>query len=139
VKQHHLIRLTKQRRLVLDELRKMHTHPTADELYQHVRKLMPRISLGTVYRNLELLSRSGLIRKLELGGSQMHFDGHLGRHSHIRCVCCGRVDDIDIDRKATACDAELLERTGYTSIERRVDFTGVCPACRGRECGTESE
>ena len=59
------MRLTSQRKIILEELRAVHTHPTADEVYNLVRKKMPRISLGTVYRNLEVLSTLGLVRKLE--------------------------------------------------------------------------
>ena len=58
-------RMTHQRRLILDELKKLKTHPTADEIYVIVRKKMPRISLGTVYRNLEILSETGQIIKIE--------------------------------------------------------------------------
>jgi Fur family ferric uptake transcriptional regulator len=61
--------MTRQRRVILEELRKVNTHPSADEIYEIVRKRLPRISLGTVYRNLEILSESGDIQKLEPGCS----------------------------------------------------------------------
>ena len=60
--------MTRQRMVILDELRKVSSHPTADEVYEMVRKNLPRISLGTVYRNLEILSVMGLISKLEIDG-----------------------------------------------------------------------
>jgi len=62
-----LFRMTRQRRIILEELRKVDSHPTADEVYEMVRRQLPRISLGTVYRNLEILSREGLIQKVVLG------------------------------------------------------------------------
>ena len=68
-------RMTHQRRIILEELRNTRSHPTADEVYEIVRKRIPKISLGTVYRNLELLSESGVIQKLEIGGTQKRFDG----------------------------------------------------------------
>ena len=58
-------RMTRQRGIILEELRKINTHPSADEIYERVRKHLPRISLGTVYRNLEILSELGEIQKLE--------------------------------------------------------------------------
>jgi len=79
------LRITRQRRVILEELQRTKSHPTADELYRKVRRRLPRISLGTVYRNLELLSRSGLIRKLEIGGGKMRFDGIVEPHYHIHC------------------------------------------------------
>jgi Fur family ferric uptake transcriptional regulator len=125
--------MTRQRRVILEELRKIHSHPTADELYERVRERMPRISLGTVYRNLERLESSGMIRRLAYTGSQMRFDGDLHRHMHIRCIVCGRIDDLDIPPEPNECDRKILEGTGYTVIERRVEYTGLCPDCEGKQ------
>jgi Fur family ferric uptake transcriptional regulator len=69
--------MTRQRKVILEEIRKTDSHPTADELYQRVRQRLPHVSLGTIYRNLETLAASGLIQKLEMGGSQKRFDGNL--------------------------------------------------------------
>lgn len=129
------IRMTKQRRVIVEELGKLKTHPTADEVYLRVRDRLPRVSLGTVYRNLELLSRQGMIVKLEPGGSQMRFDGNVEKHQHIRCIECGRIDDLPGGLELSECDMEILKGSGYGSIERRVEFLGVCPACRKDEGG----
>jgi Fur family ferric uptake transcriptional regulator len=128
---HHVkgIRMTKQRRIILEELRGLRTHPTADELYERVRRRLPHISLGTIYRNLELLSRKGMIRKLEIGGSQMRFDGALGDHIHIRCMRCGRIDDLPFEAGVAECDREVQAAAGYIVKERRVEFIGICPDC----------
>jgi Fur family ferric uptake transcriptional regulator len=125
--------MTLQRKVILEELRIMDHHPTADELYHKVRERLPRISLGTVYRNLEKLAGSGIIRKLDYAGSQMRFDGDLHSHQHIRCIECGRIEDIDGTPEPTECDRELLAGSGYSLIERRVEYTGVCPCCGGRK------
>jgi len=85
------MRLTNQRRIILEELKSVTTHPTADEIYGMVRQKMPRISLGTVYRNLEVLSSLGLVRKLENAAGQKRFDGDVSPHHHIRCEVCGKV------------------------------------------------
>ena len=87
-------RMTNQRRVILQELRNVHSHPTADDIYIMVRKTLPRISLGTVYRNLEILSEMGLIKKLVGCGRQRRFDGDIENHYHIRCVKCGKIDDL---------------------------------------------
>lgn len=135
------IRMTKQRRLILEELRRLQEgceHPTADELYELVRRRLPHISLGTVYRNLELLSRFGMIRTLKLGGTQMRFDADSSSHQHIRCIRCGRIDDLETETEIAECDREILETTGYEVVERRFEFLGLCPACREKEHGARS-
>ena len=76
-------RMTRQREIILQELRKVTSHPSADEIYLMVRKVMPKISIGTVYRNLELLFQRGLVAKIEISGSQMRFDGNPQKHYHI--------------------------------------------------------
>ena len=126
-------RMTKQRQVILEELRMMRSHPTADELYERVREKMPRISLGTVYRNLEKLAASGIIRRLENTGSQMRFDGDLHGHQHIRCISCGLIVDIDAASEPTNCDHEQIAGSGFTLVERRVEYAGICPACEGEK------
>ena len=78
-------RMTLQRKTILEVLRQTDFHPSADEIYMMVRERLPRISLGTVYRNLEVLSESGFIQKLELGGTIKRFDWNPEKHYHIRC------------------------------------------------------
>ena len=122
-------RMTTQRKVILEELRKVDTHPSADEVYEMVRKRLPRISLGTVYRNLEILSERGEIQKLELGCTLKRFDGVADNHYHIRCVDCGRVVDAPAD-----CDIEinhqLKDATNYRIIGHKLEFIGVCPDCQ---------
>lgn len=120
--------MTSQRQVILDELRKVTSHPTADEVYEMVRKVLPRISLGTVYRNLEILSEKGIIQKLHVGGTQMRFDGNPKNHPHIRCSFCGCVDDISF---GSAIDVESLPKDidGYHIDGYNLEFFGVCSNC----------
>jgi Fe2+ or Zn2+ uptake regulation protein len=124
------IRRSKQREIILEELMKLGSHPSADELYDRVRKRLPHISLGTVYRNLEILSREGVIRRLALDGQRMRFDGGRDEHQHIRCIRCGRGDDVPAPAAASESERSVARRTGYLVIERRVQYLGMCPACR---------
>jgi Fe2+ or Zn2+ uptake regulation protein len=128
------VRKTKQREAIVEELMKLRTHPSADEIYERVKKRIPRISLGTVYRNLEILSREGIIQRLEIGGSQMRFDGERTEHQHIRCVRCGRIEDVASVPRLSAHERGVIRRTGYRLLERRVEFLGLCPAC-GKKAG----
>lgn len=123
------LRTTKQRQVILEQLRNMHTHPTAVEVYELVRKKLPKISLGTVYRNLELLSEIGLIQKLEMAGTQKRFDGVKENHYHVRCIVCGRVDDVDFEPLDTVNDA-MRRVSNYDVLWHRLEFVGICPHCR---------
>ena len=123
-----LYRMTRQRQIILEELRKVDCHPSADEVYEMVRKRLPRISLGTVYRNLEILSDLGEIQKLELGGDLKRFDRIPNKHYHIRCMKCGRVDDAPI-APLNQVEDELYGATVYTIIGHRLEFEGLCPQC----------
>ena len=127
-----MIRLTTQRQIILEELASVKTHPTAGEVYDMVRKRLPRIGLGTVYRNLELMAENGMIVKLEVGGTQKRFDATTEPHYHIRCSCCGRVDDIDIPVIESLVDA-AAESSSYLILGHHVEFTGICSQCREEE------
>ena len=119
--------MTRLRKVILEELRKVKTHPSADEVYEMVRRRLPRISLGTVYRNLEILSESGDIQKLEPGCSLKRFDGDTSEHCHIRCVRCDRIADAPLpDLKV---DLEGVNPTDFEITGHRLEFIGLCPEC----------
>ncbi len=122
------MRLTTQRQIILEELGKVTSHPTANEVYDMVRKRLPRIGLGTVYRNLELMAETGIILKLEVGGTQKRFDATVAPHYHIRCLSCGKVDDIEVpvmeDINKTAAEISHYEVIGH-----HIEFSGICSEC----------
>ena len=122
------MRLTSQRQIILEELRKVKSHPTGDEVYNMVRKRLPRIGLGTVYRNLELLAKLGIIRKLEVDGKQKRFDGDISPHYHIRCIKCNQVDNIfiNMDRGLEKSAASFCD---YKILDHHVQFSGICSKC----------
>ncbi len=120
-------RMTKQRKLILNVLKGLKTHPTADELYEEVRKAMPGISLGTVYRNLDLLAKNGQILKLESAGSQKRFDADMTPHCHVRCMSCGAVGDIK--ERLPRPSIEGLSAKGFVLIEGCIEFYGLCQWC----------
>jgi Fur family transcriptional regulator, ferric uptake regulator len=128
-------RNTRQRQVILEELRKLKSHPTAAMLYDVVRRRIPKISLGTVYRNLELLSRMGAIEKLEFSSGEARFDGTVKQHDHLRCMCCGRLDDVpgparELNDSGKAAAGGKEKWGGYRIIGHRLEFLGICPDCR---------
>jgi Fur family transcriptional regulator, ferric uptake regulator len=126
---HGIHRKTQQRQVILEELQKLTSHPTAVDVYETVRRRLPRISLGTVYRNLELLAELGSIRKLEIGVGQARFDGNMEHHHHIRCQSCGNVGDVEIPPLDLAA-LECKNAGGYEVQGHNLEFFGICPQCQ---------
>lgn len=121
-------RMTQQRRVILEELRKLRSHPTADDLHRLVRIRLPKISIATVYRNLELLSDEGQVLKMDVAGTQRRFDGTTENHYHIRCSICGRVDDVPME-VVGSLEETAEKHCGYRVMSHRIEFTGICPDC----------
>jgi Fe2+ or Zn2+ uptake regulation protein/biotin operon repressor len=126
--------MTKQRSIILNELNTYQGHPTADELYERVKKKLSRISLATVYRNLEILSESGKITKIEITGRQKRFDSELHQHNHVYCLACQRVDNIEIKQKS-GVSFKVKDLKGYTLDGYRIEFKGICPDCQKKTKG----
>lgn len=141
--------MTHQRDIILQELRNCTDHPSADELYERVKKKLPRISLATVYRNLEILSESGTIGKIEISGRQKRFDWQVNQHNHIYCIHCHRVDNIELAGPSRETLRPENDK-GYQISGCRIEFTGLCPDCQitlsdtggttmgCRKCGTDT-
>jgi len=126
------LRMTHQREIILDELHRSKTHPTADELYERIKKKLPRISLATVYRNLEILSGAGAIKKLEISGRQKRFDWDPHDHDHVYCTQCQRVDNIPTPDAPVPYVAPTMEK-GYRITGYRIEFFGLCPKCQKQQ------
>jgi len=123
------LRQTDARRILLEELKDLTSHPTADEIYDIVRKRIPRISLGTIYRNLEVLSENGQIQKLDGGGTQRRFDGNTGNHYHLRCVGCGQVLDLTT-HPLKEIEKVVFKLVDYEILGYKLEVVGRCPACK---------
>ena len=129
-------RMTNQRKVILEELRNSKGHLSADELYMLVKRKLPNVSISTIYRNLEELAEQGLIRKLGPGSTQKRFDANVQPHFHIRCVKCGRIDDVPFSmlekvRNAINESTSMVGKiTGYDVVGYHLEFLGVCPDCQ---------
>lgn len=124
-----MTRQTKQRDAILKLLRGTYSHPTADQIYDEVRKEIPSISKGTVYRNLKVLREMDLISELNLNGTVSRFEAKRKSHYHFRCERCGRVFDVDepINKEL---DTRIAERTGFKILYHQLEFRGLCHDCQ---------
>lgn len=121
-------RMTKQKQLILDILRNTSSHPTADWVYEQARKVLPDISLGTVYRNLNVLREEGQIMELNYGSTFRRFDGNPQNHYHFVCEVCGKVYDVDIPVKQQL-NREVEDVLGAQVFYHRLEFYGKCQRC----------
>jgi Fur family peroxide stress response transcriptional regulator len=131
-------RNTRQREAILRVLRSSHSHPTADAIYDEVRKTLPGISKGTVYRNLRVLQESGEISELSLGGLASRFEGRQECHYHFRCQRCGQVYDLD-ERVDHKLDRMIEQRTGFKVSCHHTEFRGLCRDCQLKQPGANIE
>jgi Fur family peroxide stress response transcriptional regulator len=122
------MRNTRQRAAILTVLRETESHPTADWIFQEVRKALPQISLGTVYRTLEMLAQEGVVRELDFGPRKRHYDGSPGKHAHVVCLACGRIADVDAPL-SPELSRSVSETTGFQIMEQRTEWYGYCPDC----------
>lgn len=124
-------RMTKQRKLILEVLRNTTIHPTADWIYEQVRKEISNISLGTVYRNLKLLAEMGEISVLDYGSSYSRFDGNPENHYHFTCTKCNSVFDVNIPMDKII-DEEITNKTPFLVKSHRMEFYGLCSKCQNK-------
>jgi Fe2+ or Zn2+ uptake regulation protein len=120
-------RNTKQLRVVWEAVRNDKSHPTADQIYDQVRKKLPTISLGTVYRNLQKLVFDKKLQVLMRGRSQ-HFDPLVAPHQHFICESCDRVYDVLIDNQKEIKPAKLPHE-GFRVTSHQLAFYGTCKHC----------
>jgi Fur family transcriptional regulator, peroxide stress response regulator len=118
-----------QRDSVLRIVMNTTAHPGADWVYDQVRKEIPNISLGTVYRNLKLLAQAGEIKELDIPGNLSRFDGNNSNHYHFRCEKCGRIFDLD-EKVDHSIERKIARKTGFKVNRHYLEFIGLCSDCQ---------
>ena len=125
-------KVTPQRLAVYAALSKERWHPDADELYKILRPKHKALSLATVYKNLDALSKAGLIQVLNTGENSFRYDANTEKHSHLRCLECGEVRDIT-SAKTAAVIKDVAAQSGYSISGEQFYFFGLCPACQKKK------
>lgn len=121
------LKYSRQREAIKEYLCSTNCHPTADSVYMYVKQEFPNISLGTVYRNLNLLADLGEVLKLTTPDGAVRFDTHTSPHYHFYCKSCGKLIDMDINIEDLN---ELASRNFDGSIDSHdIIFYGICGDC----------
>ena len=123
------IRLTPQRRAILDYLASTDSHPSAHQIFQEVQKTHPDISLATIYNTLKRLVDLGLLKVLEVEPDN-RCETNLSQHINLICDICGKIQDME--GGLTIKSEEVLHRFGFQVLDSRMEYHGVCSACRDR-------
>ncbi|WP_135257352.1 manganese-dependent transcriptional regulator PerR [Thermus caldilimi] len=124
-----LKRLTRQRKAVLEVVKRAHNHPDAAWIYQEVRKVVPKVSLGTIYRTLEALVEEGYLIPITKAGEATRYDANLHPHLHLVCRGCGAIVDLEV----ALPDLLTPVQEAYPHLEVReveVTYKGLCPTCK---------
>ena len=126
------LKYSRQRESIKANLMSRRDHPTADALYASIREEFPNISLGTVYRNLNLLVETGEILKLTCGNGPDHCDGNATPHYHFVCRECGQIYDIDLD-EMTGLNASVQSKAPGKIDSHSILFYGHCYQCMEKD------
>lgn len=121
------MRFSKQRDLILNIVQGTRSHPTADWVYGEVRKELPNVSLGTVYRNLGQLVDNKLLKSINIDGT-IHYDAFLDDHQHFQCKTCNNIYDIDISIKDFI--SQMESKTNYKIDRCQIHLVGICEKCQ---------
>lgn len=120
--------MTSQRAAVYEYLSRVAHHPTAEEIFLQIKDTLPKISLATVYKNLEALAACGAITKLGYGDAAARYDIRTDRHYHTRCLGCGRIWDVEAD-SGPALSERIKPQAGFKVEDYRLEITGYCRDC----------
>ena len=121
--------LTPQRKVVLRVVNESHHHPTASQVFEQARSLLPTISYATVYNSLRFLKQAGLVREISFGNAASRYDRETDRHDHAICTRCGTLVDFDMSEAADLM-RRAARRTRFKAESIHLTLTGLCPECR---------
>lgn len=119
---------SKQRELILTALKENVVHPSAEYIYKILKAEHPTISLATVYRNLNKMAETGMIKKIEGLEDSDHFDHNTHEHYHLLCVKCNKIFDVPSDVAPDVC--KIVENSGFKILDHEITFRGICPECK---------
>ena len=122
------MKFSKQREMIYNQVMNFPVHPTADQVYTALKAENPSLSLGTVYRNLNLLSEMGMLLKIRIADGSDRFDGRTDNHYHMVCTCCNKVFDVELTELDMLKEV-IGEKYGHSLTNVTLNLSGVCCEC----------
>lgn len=122
------VRYSRQRERILELVKSTDTHPSADWVYEILKKEIPGLSLGTVYRNLKNLAEQGLLSRVDFSKDYDRFDPNTDEHYHFVCEKCGKIIDLPVEVKHDL-QKEMQKDIPFTVHRHSIQFYGVCDLC----------
>lgn len=123
-------RITPQRVAIVEYLMGTVDHPSAEQIYQKVKKEYPMVSLSTVYKTLDLLRKKRLVNEIDVNG-ESRFDANTGEHINLVCLSCGKIEDIDESSVKEIC-AKAAKKSRYLIVRSNFDLYGYCSYCKSK-------
>lgn len=127
-----ITKYSRQRELIYQTVMENQVHPTAEFVYNYLKKDNPQLSLGTVYRNLQQLSENGTISRVSIPDQPDRFDGITTPHYHAVCTECGSITDVFMENMADI-DGLVASKTGLDIVGHEIVFKIICPLCKNRD------
>ena len=124
-----IYRQSKQRNRILELLQSTKTHPTADWIYDQLKKEFPKLSLGTVYRNLSILEEQGQLKKIHFGSTFDRFEANISPHYHLVCESCGKIVDFELSIY-NEINTKAKQNTNFNIHHHKLEFFGLCEECK---------
>jgi len=124
-------RKSKQRNKILEILKNTNTHPTVDWIYDKLKKDFPKLSIGNVYRNLNILVEQKLVRRMDFGSTFDRFDAVRAPHYHFICEQCGAVIDLDLSYD-DKLNQKAMDSSGCKVHDHKIQFYGLCDKCKNK-------
>ncbi len=128
------LKLTEQRRVILEEFLKLHEHVNTDEFYRAVKKKLKNIGYATVYRTLKLLKESGFASEIDVGDGAKRFESRTSdvkHHDHIYCISCGRIEEFS-EEQIEKLQEKIAKKMGYRIVSHTLQLSGYCKKCWGK-------
>lgn len=124
------LKLTPQRIAAYKYLKSTKSHPSAEKIYSELHEEYPTMSLATLYKSLKTLASVGLIQELNLGENNFRYDANVEPHAHIKCICCGKVDDVEDLNLSDLIKEKASSKTDYEILTSQVYLFGICSECK---------
>ncbi len=124
---------SRQREMILNYVRSVKCHPTAETVYENIREDCPSVSLATVYRNLNQLSENNYIKRIKIDGKSDRFDGNLSYHNHLFCRICNSIEDVEPFCELSDIVEEIEEKHGFAADGCQILLFGICQSCRKKQ------